>query len=1442
MKHFFLILFFLFALLKGDLWAQSLQPLSYIPKPNNYVTAVAVVGNTLYVGGIFSKIGAEDRNYLAAIDLTTGAILPWNPRVNGVVEDILPHNNQIFICGEFTTVGGQTRTYLAALDPQTGEPSDWNPIFDRPVATLAAQGNLLFVGGSFTEINGSPAPYLAAFEISSGLQTSWKPNPDEYVSALEISDNALWVGGGFYGIGGDFREHLAVFDIPTGSLLPWAAAVDGPVSQIKADRENSTLFVGGNFNVANGQPRSKIAAFGLESGDLKSFAAPISSGPSLFVNSFALTPTGLLVGGRFTHQGPAQHQSLCLLRKSDAAVFPWNPATQFLPNPVIINSSAYTGNKLIIGGNFYFASEPDGFLAVYDCASPTKPILSAAPSSFICQGRPVEINIRATFSPSENYYEWFENEELLGSFTNQASIFTDFPAAYKVTATNGCQVSISEDLLTQEGPPLSLPSITYSGSPTFCLGASLELNTQNQPGANYLWERDGMVVGGNANFYVATQRGNYTVTVSNACGSLTSAEVEIRTDFSPPAQPLIQTIGNTQNICQGQSITLSYNVLPGVVYEWLKDGEPLGLGQNPLSITQGGEYSLRASNSCGSVNSANVVTFAPIPAPVNLFNPSEFVISASGSTTFCQGDKVTLSAPSHPALSYQWFRNGEPIASGGAVLEASEAGVYSVIASTACGNLGSTNTIRVNVVASPLDINQTEYFRCGPGFITFTALGTAGGELRLYDANDNLIDLDDTAPYVVGVFQEASLATYFLESRIGDCQSPKFRVNAAVRPFPDVLLANDVSRCSPGILTFTVNNLPGSTVRLYTQPSGGSPIGTSAQTTVTTPFLTSSATYYLEAVNVWGCASDGRMPVIAAIQIDPSLRVQASPVTRCGPGPVTFTVTASGPVRLYTTPSGAAPVAFDNEPPYLLQSPYITAATTFYLETIAGECASSRIPTIANVTVAPFFSAGADVSTQCGNSVTLNATRGGTNYRWEPAQNLNAATLPEVIARPTRSETYSVTAQFGNCEVFDTVRVTVLNVPLQIRTTASTICLGGQARITVVGGANYTWQPTVGLTPVSNETVIVSPPATVTYTVTGWVGGCESQTPVTISVQPAPTVSAIAGDQLNVTLFASGGLPPYTYTLGTYAQPSPQFENVPPGSYAAIVTDSRGCSGQTQVSVFPAQCAAIQNLLVADISEQKANITWLPVRGALLYEIEWRREGELNWRVFNTNASHYEISGLSPLTRYEVRVRAICRYGTTDYALAGFLTPIACNPPINLRASNISANSALLTWRAESLAQSYLVRVEKTGGGVTQFTVTNNVYALTGLAPGAQYLVSVRSNCSSNNTFENLSVASVPVSFFTGAAKAAGEQLAETLSVYPNPSKGVFTLIWPEVAGRLVQIQIFDLQGRRALSTAGEANENGELLIDASHLLPSGYILKVISPEGEVKNVKIITE
>ena len=53
------------------------------------VKAQVIIGTTLYFGGDFASVISPDgtttvtRRHLAAVDLTTGALLPWAPTTNG---------------------------------------------------------------------------------------------------------------------------------------------------------------------------------------------------------------------------------------------------------------------------------------------------------------------------------------------------------------------------------------------------------------------------------------------------------------------------------------------------------------------------------------------------------------------------------------------------------------------------------------------------------------------------------------------------------------------------------------------------------------------------------------------------------------------------------------------------------------------------------------------------------------------------------------------------------------------------------------------------------------------------------------------------------------------------------------------------------------------------------------------------------------------------------------------------------------------------------------------------------------------------------------------------------------------------------------------------------------------------------------------------------------
>lgn len=70
------------------------------------------------------------------------------------------------------------------------------------------------------------------------------------------------------------------------------------------------------------------------------------------------------------------------------------------------------------------------------------------------------------------------------------------------------------------------------------------------------------------------------------------------------------------------------------------------------------------------------------------------------------------------------------------------------------------------------------------------------------------------------------------------------------------------------------------------------------------------------------------------------------------------------------------------------------------------------------------FDAGADVTIPLGGSTQLNAV-GGTTYFWTPTSGLSGNTVPDPVARPNESTTYTVETTVDGCTFTDFVNVTV---------------------------------------------------------------------------------------------------------------------------------------------------------------------------------------------------------------------------------------------------------------------------------------------------------------------------------------------------------------------------------------------------------------------------------
>jgi hypothetical protein len=152
-----------------------------------------------------------------------------------------------------------------------------------------------------------------------------------------------------------------------------------------------------------------------------------------------------------------------------------------------------------------------------------------------------------------------------------------------------------------------------------------------------------------------------------------------------------------------------------------------------------------------------------------------------------------------------------------------------------------------------------------------------------------------------------------------------------------------------------------------------------------------------------------------------------------------------------------------------------------------------------------------DVSTSIicpGGQTTLIANGNGLQFAWDNASTLNVSNAKTVIASPTTTTTYSVTATLNACNTVATTTIEVQDAPLMTvteSTNGASICLDSFATITTVCDScdYYIYNFPNSTVQTTNATQIVSPNVVgaVNIIVNGVGGnGCRAIENVTINV------------------------------------------------------------------------------------------------------------------------------------------------------------------------------------------------------------------------------------------------------------------------------------------------------------------------------------------------------
>ena len=337
---------------------------SWNPALNGPVSAIGVSGSTVYLGGQFTTVGGTARNYAAAVD-TAGTLTSWNPDLNSggrsTVSAIAVSGSNVYLGGSLTTVGGTTRNYAAAVDT-AGTLTSWNPDMNGDVYAIAVSGSNVYLGGGFTTVGGTSRNNAAAVGTD-GTLSSWNPDMNGGVYAIGVSGSNVYLGGWFTTVGGTSRRYAAAV-ATDGTLTSWNPNLDGGVRAIAV--LGSNVYLGGWFSTVGGTSRNNAAAVATD-GTLTSWNPNLNGG----VTALAVLGSNVYLGGWFTTVGGIIRNLAAAVGTDGTLSTSWNPSLNGGVNAIAVSgSNVYLGGQFsTVGGTsrrYAAAVRTDGILTDWD--------------------------------------------------------------------------------------------------------------------------------------------------------------------------------------------------------------------------------------------------------------------------------------------------------------------------------------------------------------------------------------------------------------------------------------------------------------------------------------------------------------------------------------------------------------------------------------------------------------------------------------------------------------------------------------------------------------------------------------------------------------------------------------------------------------------------------------------------------------------------------------------------------------------------------------------------------------------------------------------------------------------------------------------------------------------------------------------------------------------
>lgn len=564
-------------------------------------------------------------------------------------------------------------------------------------------------------------------------------------------------------------------------------------------------------------------------------------------------------------------------------------------------------------------------------------------------------------------------------------------------------------------------------------------------------------------------------------------------------------------------------------------------------------------------------------------------ISAGGTTTFCSGGSVNLTATmAGSGLTYQWRLNGNPITGAtNQVYSATTSGSYTAVVTNNSPCTATSNTIVVTVNTTPIATitPQSSTSFCTGGSVVLTGSSGTGYTYQWKNNNVNISGATNAN------YTATTSGSYTLQTTLGTCTATSTAQLVTAGSFSNTITANGPTTiCSGSNVVLSTNPGPGMTYQWKLNNVNISGATTSSYTVT----ATGSYTVYASIISQPTCNSTSTAQLVT-VNTSPIATATASGATTfCSGGSVTLNGN-TGTGLTYQWQLNGSNISGATTSSYSATS----SGSYTYQTTNANNCTTTSTAQVvtANPVASSTVTPSGSLNLCTGGSVTLAAPTGtGITYQWKNNNvNITGATNSSYLVNAAGSYTVQANNSF-NCPSTSTAQVVVVNtLPTSTITPASTTTFCAGSSVTLNGntgtGLTYQWllngSNVIGAT---NPSYTASASGNYTLQVTNSNNCSAVSSAQSVTVNPLPTstisntssLTICSGNSVLLNANSGTGLT-YQWRLNgnnISGATTSSFTASNAGSYTVQVTNTNNCnniSNPLVVTVNPLPTAAITN-------------------------------------------------------------------------------------------------------------------------------------------------------------------------------------------------------------------------------------------------------------------------